>query len=572
MPRRKQPKPHEVIHLPCDPRVPFSERKALYTRLSDDDLDKISHTSQQHDIRLTFGLSQSLPRPELEEAFSTGGLGRAGADRGYVIVAIYRDWQTGADPKRLGLRQLIKDAHAREHSGVLFRDDDRLFRGVVGGMPLAELHAELPEYTFEAALGVFSIDDFAIHAYMSGKERDKTRQRTMAGRRMRAAQGRAPHGKLPWWLRRDEETGTVVVVPERAHIMREAIARFAAGERMSRVVAAVNAQSADDDRWAGNRLRQAFRNPGLHGRLDYGRSLVITERRGDEVFVVGRKVNPKAVPFEVPPLMHHKEQERNACRLAGGCDLDDLVAWDTLDQMIRQRNLREHATTVTGPHPLRRRVVCPCGWRMAYMPKVYKGQEKGYGYLRCIRDHGRGQSVVRDYPPCAVGWITTTVLWPRVQAAFIEAVNHPECVVHEVEAQLLAEVDLLIRRAGSIDEMTSKLAELDDREDRLYGDFERKLVSETIYNRRRTRIEAERQEIAEVRRLLLDRQVMLDRFRVETQTLREALLEAQGLPFGELTLEQWTRLFDRIVHDVVLDEQGLPSFRWHSGESPPAGL
>ena len=563
MPRRKQPKPHEIVHLPCDPSVPFEHRKALYTRLSDDDLDKVSHTSQQNEIRLTFGLKQTLPSPELEGDLSVEGLGHPGVDRGYVIVAIYRDWQTGVDPKREGLRQLVKDAHTREHSGVLFRDDDRLFRGVVGGMPVAELHNDLPEYTFEAALGVFSIDDFAIHAYMSGKEREKTRQRTMNGRRMRAAQGTAVHSKLPWWLVRGED-GKIAEVTERSGIVREAIQRFVKGDRLGLVVDWVNGVTPEDDRWAGSRLRNAFRNPALYGRLDYGRSLEIKEKRGDEVFVVARKINPKAVEFQVPALMHQTEHQRNQCRTSGGCSLDELVAFDTLNQLIQQRNLRAGATVHTGAHPLRRRVVCPCDWRMAYMPKVYKGIEKPYGYLRCVREHGRGQAVVKDYPACPIGWIRTTEVWPKVQAAFIDAVRHPDCVVHEVEAQILAEVDELVRKVGSVEEMAQKLLDLDGRENRLYERYDKGEVSQVVYDGQRTRIEAERRELAETRRLLLDRQIMLDRFAAGTRDLRQHLQDAQDLPFETLTLEQWTRLFDGIVQDVVLDAQGSPSLRWKS--------
>jgi len=564
VPRKKQPKEHEIVHLACDPSVPFELRKAEYTRLSDDDLDKISHGSQQHDIRMTFGLTQALPPPLHEEVVSTEGLGQPGADRGYVIVAIYRDWDTGVNPKRIAMRQMAKDAHAREHSGVVFRDDDRLFRDVVGGMPMAELHRELPEYTFEVARGTFSIEDFAIHAWMTGKDREKIRQRTMAARRMRAAQGRAPHGKLPWWLFRDEQNGSVQLRPNHAAIIADAIRRFARGDRMGAVVDHVNSMTPAEDVWSGGRLREVFRNPGLYGRLDYGRSDVVTEKRGDEIFVVGRRVNPKAVPFRVPPLIHEKEQDRNDCRLNGGCHMDDLVAFDTLDGLIKQRNLRDSGKTPTRPHPLRRRVVCPCGWRMAYMPKVYKGVEKAYGYLRCIREHGKGQAVVKDYPPCAVGWVTTTVLWPKVQAKFIDAVQHPDCVVHEVEQQILLEVDELVRKVGSIEEMTDKLAELKGRENRLYERYDLGRVSQEVYDEQRMIIDAQRREIAETRRLLLDRQVMLDQFANGTRNLRAALVEAQKLEFPEMTQEEWATLFDDLVQDVVLDLQGEPSLRWKS--------
>src|SRR5262245_16454799 len=111
MPRQKRPHRFEIIDLPCDPSVPLDLRRALYTRLSDDDDEKISHTSQQNEVQAAFGLRQTLPLPAEVNA-PTNGVAYLAHDRGYVITQIIRDWKTGADPKRLGLnRGLIKGAH-----------------------------------------------------------------------------------------------------------------------------------------------------------------------------------------------------------------------------------------------------------------------------------------------------------------------------------------------------------------------------------------------------------------------------------------------------------------------------
>src|SRR5947207_2378204 len=102
MPKTKRPHPHEVVYLPADdPATPLSRCLALYTRLSDDDADSVSHAHQEQ-------------------------VAREWADRhSYKIVAIYRDWRTGFDPNRRALGQFIEDAHSGKHGGVVVYDHYR---------------------------------------------------------------------------------------------------------------------------------------------------------------------------------------------------------------------------------------------------------------------------------------------------------------------------------------------------------------------------------------------------------------------------------------------------------------
>src|SRR5262252_2092575 len=98
MPRSRKPHRHEVIYLPAADDVPLARQRAIYTRLSDDDPDSVSHAHQ--DDR-----AQDYAR-----------------SHGYVVTAVYRDWRTGLDPDRLAFRQLVEDAHAGLHGGVIFYD------------------------------------------------------------------------------------------------------------------------------------------------------------------------------------------------------------------------------------------------------------------------------------------------------------------------------------------------------------------------------------------------------------------------------------------------------------------
>ena len=577
MPRRKRPHLFEVLEVPFDPTTPFHLRRAVYTRLSDDDLDKISHSAQQQAVQNTFGLRQKLPLPSQESTVKLDGSTFSGPDRGYVVTVIYRDWRTGVDPKRLALKQLITDAHAGKHAGVLFRDDDRLFRGIVGGMPVAQLHEELPSYTFEAASGAFSIDDFAIHAHMSGRERDKTRQRTTAARRLRAANGEAVHTKYPYWLERDPTTRGVRLVPERAEAMRAAMRRYVAGETPSNLARWMNIHApvgGEARAWTTDRLREAFRSPALWGRMDYGRHKEVTERRNGELFVVRRDTNPHAVPFNVPPLVHRSNLERAECQAQAGCDLDELPTSEDLDALIKSANLRTGGRRAIRPHPLRRRVVCACGWRMGYNPKWHNGQEKDYGYLVCTPTQQRGLSVIRERPPCPTPRVRSRILLPKVKALVIDAINHPDRVIAEVEASLLAEAAHEARTAAQesaeLERLTLELADLDERENRAYERWDSHKISEAVYHGQAAKIAAERQVAQEAKRQLLDRQRILREASTNTAQLRAALLEAgTDVDFDAMNDERWTELITRLVADVVLDAAGEPTLRWRHASREP---
>jgi hypothetical protein len=73
-----------------------AQLRAIYTRLSDDDRESMSHAHQQ------------------------AAAAQYALTHGYVISAIYRDWSSGFDPSRPALQQLIDDAKAGKHGGVIF--------------------------------------------------------------------------------------------------------------------------------------------------------------------------------------------------------------------------------------------------------------------------------------------------------------------------------------------------------------------------------------------------------------------------------------------------------------------
>jgi hypothetical protein len=67
------------------------------------------------------------------------------------------------------------------------------------------------------------------------------------------------------------------------------------------------------------------------------------------------------------------------------------------------------------------------------------------------------------------------------------------------------------------------------------------------------------------KREILDRRRILQRAQQGTTVLRAALAAYAEMPFDDpklFTFESWTRVFDALVQDVILDDRGRPTLRW----------
>jgi hypothetical protein len=341
------------------------------------------------------------------------------------------------------------------------------------------------------------------------------------------------------------------------------------GTRIRLVVAWLNEHAPPGGKarcWTSQRFRKALRNPALWGRLDYARQLPMTERRNGELVTVGYTANPDAVRLEVPPLIHRTELERTECRIAGGCERDPYPAADTLDALIESNGGRAAGRPYLLPHPLRRRVVCVCSWRMVYAPNHSRGRELKSAMLVCGRTRARGNSVANDYPMCPTYRVAVGPIWEQVRAQFISAVHDPDRVIREIESAILAEsaghaVDLE-DEATALDALTARLLEIDAAENRLYERWDAKQITSAIYEGQLARLERDRRDVEQTKRQILDRRRVLQRVARATTVLREMLNAAETLPLDAFTPAEWTTLFDALVADVVLDPDRRTKLRW----------
>jgi DNA invertase Pin-like site-specific DNA recombinase len=563
MPRRRKPHHHDILPQLFDPSVAFTDMLALYCRLSDDDPKAVSI---EHQIQAGTIYAQQ---------------------RGKTIVAIYVDWRTGFDPDRLALRALIEDAHAKKHSGVIFYDHYRFHRGVTGAYPIVMLHAQLPEYTYEATRDGYNIDQVGIWAGISGMEAETTRRRSMEQRRTRAEKGQWMAGMKPYWLERNPDTLEAVIVPERATAFLSAVQAYVEPTGSARETCRWLSEHAPLDpkrgalkQWTSQRFRKALRNPALWGDLPYARGLDVKDRV-DGHFVIRKRVeNPASVAFSVPALIHRNELERTQCRLGGGCERDQYPAGDTIDTLIQERDGKHGGRPYAIEHPLRHvNVLCACGWRVRW--QVRRTGERSYLYVACAARFAKGRTTL-SHEPCGMPHrpVNTAIrrgqgggtpirigVWPRVKERLIEALHDPAGLAEQQRQQVLAEQDIearsLAEEAALLDELDYTLGELDQRENRLYDRYDKKEISKNVYDTQTARIASERRDTEERKRQLLAQQLIVQRAEQAAQDLGRALEELGEIDVASFSDDEWASVLPDLVEAVVLDLDGEPSIRWH---------
>ncbi len=562
MPRRRRPHRHEVRLLPFDPSVPFSKQRALYCRLSNDDPNEVS----------------------IEHQIMAGQV--HAEQRGETIVAIYIDYRTGFDPNRLALRQLIEHAHSRKHPGVIFYDHYRFHRGVTGAYPIVKLHMEVPEYTFEATRDGYDIAQIGIWAGISGMEAETTRRRSMEQRITRAQKGQWMAGMKPYWLDRDPQTLAAVVNTERAAAFLHALRLYAEPTGSARESASYLTEHAPLDpkrgarkEWTSQRFRNLLRNPALWGELPYARGLDIKDRVDGEFIIRKRVENAKRVPFSVPALVHKSEVERAQCRLGGGCERDVYPSGTALDSLIKQRDGKHGGRPYEFDHPLRHTtVLCPCGWRVRW--QLRRTGDRSYLYVTCAARYATGRTLASRMA-CALphlsvetggkrpqgGPLPRTGLWPVVKAKLIDALRDPVALAEEQRRQVLAEQVVEARSAAEearlIEEMDQILAELNERENRLYERYDDKEISKAVYDTQTVKIGNQRRETEERKRSLLAQRLVVQRAEQAVRDLNQALAELGEIDPSRLSDEMWGRVLPDLVESIVLDASGEPSITWH---------
>jgi hypothetical protein len=256
-------------------------------------------------------------------------------------------------------------------------------------------------------------------------------------------------------------------------------------------------------------------------------------------------------------------------------------AGDTISTLIKQRDGKHGGRPYEIDHPLRRiAVLCACGWRVRWNMK--RSGDLGYLYLACAARMAKGRTLTDGHEPCGMSSLPVATaarrpqgggtpsrigVWPRVRDCLVEALHDPVGLAEEQRRQVLAEQEVearsLAEEARLLDELDQALAELDERENRLYDRYDRKEISKNVYATQTARIASARRETEERKRQLLAQQLIVQRAEQAAQDLSQALAELGDIDPASLSDDEWTCILPDLVEAVVLNLDGDPVIRWH---------
>lgn len=215
------------------------------------------------------------------------------AARGWTVVGIYTDDGKSAAAGKLAARdafaRLVADAAAGMFDVVVVVDQDRLTRtedmrergAILGAFQAAGVKVAV---TSTGQVLDYRTDEGdllgSLGAYFAAVENRKRRARVIAGQTTAATRGRKPRGWTPYGLTYDPATGLWGVDPIAADVVREVIARVAAGEptaAVGRDLEARGVKRPGGGRWAGIRIRALVYSDTYVGRyvVDGARGLAV---------------------------------------------------------------------------------------------------------------------------------------------------------------------------------------------------------------------------------------------------------------------------------------------------------
>lgn len=293
------------------------------------------------------------------------------------LTGIHWDVAGGESASRPGYLRLIDGGYNDEYDVIVVWMADRLCRGITAAAPLALMWERT-----QRRIKVISIaDDFDMHelamyAWAAQRESELIRRRTSDARLERAKRGEIVSFHLPYWLGRGPDKKGVLL-PEHANAMRQAIARYMAGEGTSALCDWMRANAPSHpskrSRWSSMALLTSFRYKALYGSLEYSarRAFTIEDPQSGATIVELRRRDdfrdPRITPEDmstivdipVPPLLHQSDAEKTACDGCGLCVYEGN-ALPSFEELQREISRRRRPSRGAGhpPYPLRKLVFC----------------------------------------------------------------------------------------------------------------------------------------------------------------------------------------------------------------------
>lgn len=179
--------------------------------------------------------------------------------------------QTGTNTGRGGFQRLLQDARARRFEAICVYDVSRGSRNVADWFGFRREMEDLGVRVLSVTEQLGSMDDPAdflrelITVGIGQHMVLQTRQKSIAGKRVRAAKGLFCGGIAP--LGYKIEDGHYVIVPEEARVVREIYSLYCAGCSYGEIIARLEPRGRYGGRMKANSIHDVLRNPRYTGRF-----------------------------------------------------------------------------------------------------------------------------------------------------------------------------------------------------------------------------------------------------------------------------------------------------------------
>lgn len=179
--------------------------------------------------------------------------------------------------ERDDLQRLVKLSKAKAYDELRVFSVDRLTRAedprerfaVYGaamdaGAKIVDVNGHVIDPSDEGGMGEM---DFYLQTVFAARERKKIAQRTIAGKKLRASQGRMVHGIPPYGRRFNKVTNTWELVPSEVEVYHRIIDAYLAGGTTAEIARTLNAEGVASKRtkWGLNSINRLLKSPTVVG-------------------------------------------------------------------------------------------------------------------------------------------------------------------------------------------------------------------------------------------------------------------------------------------------------------------
>lgn len=286
----------------------------------------------------------------------------------------------------------------------LTRSDDPRERAAIYGMVLdadakiVDVNGRVIDPSRDGDLGEL---DYFLQTLFSARERKKIGARTLAGRKLKAAQGKLSQGRAPYGRVLNRATMTWELVPHEAEVYRRIIDAVLKGDSTRAVVKALNAAKvppAVGSEWYTSSVKRLLRMPTMYGEYTVcGHTTQIPAIASREEFAQVRAALKRQTTC--PTNVTRRVAMMRKRLVCGGCGQVARVESDGAGSVARYGCARPHERET--PCPDRRTIQVPLAdgaVRAALLSLVLDSD----AMLRAIKSHQTTAKKTRGPDPAAI--------------------------------------------------------------------------------------------------------------------------------------------------------------------------